>query len=845
MKSLQLLPNLTWVGALDPDLRTFDIIMETKFGTTYNSYVLKGKTKTALIETAKLKTFDQYIAKVKEVVDPKDVDYIIVNHTEPDHSGSVVKLLEFNPEIEIIGTALAIEYLKEIVNGPFNYRIVTDGDTLDLGDLTLEFIMAPNLHWPDTMYTYVKETGVLFTCDSFGAHYCFDQVLLSKVTATKDYDEALKYYYDMILGPFPSFMLKALDRIQGLDLKLIAPGHGPVIDTRIKELIELTRGWATIANPNTRKTVVIPYVSSYGYTEKLAAAISEGIQAAGDIEVRSFDLVSTPLDKVAMEIFYADGVLFGTPTILGDALKPLWDLTSILYPVVHGGKLASAFGSYGWSGEGVPNMLARLTMLRMDVLDGLSIRFNPDEKKLAEAKAFGVTFGQKLLERDQVKGRLRAWKCILCGEIIISENRPSICPVCGAPADQFIEIPYNETTFHQDSDETFVIVGAGAAAVNAAEAIRIRNTTAQIVILSEEQRLVYNRPQLTKDFMADYDTKEFLLKDRSWYVENNIDLRLGIKAVKIDPNEKTVELSDGSTLHYSKLILSTGASCFIPPIKGSINENVVVIRNTKDVDKIKELLPMLKKVIVIGGGILGLEAAWQFKKLDLEVVVLELAPMLMTRQLDDVSSSRLRKIVEDQNIAVHTAVQITEISAENNWAKGVLLADGRFFEGDLVVVSAGVKANVDLAKEIGITINRAIVVNDKMETNLKDIYAAGDCVEFAGINYAIWPQALEEGKVAGANAAGDSATYSGVIPAVSMQSLNTELYALGDPGKDPNKKYTIIDIGDDIHHASARYFFTEAGLVGGVLLYDMKPSITLIEGINNHLSPEKFLTKVM
>jgi len=132
-----------------------------------------------------------------------------------------------------------------------------------------------------------------------------------------------------------------------------------------------------------------------------------------------------------------------------------------------------------------------------------------------------------------------------------------------------------------------------------------------------------------------------------------------------------------------------------------------------------------------------------------------------------------------------------------------------------------------------------------METNLKDIYAAGDCVEFAGINYAIWPQALEEGKVAGANAAGDSATYSGVIPAVSMQSLNTELYALGDPGKDPNKKYTIIDIGDDIHHASARYFFTEAGLVGGVLLYDMKPSITLIEGINNHLSPEKFLTKVM
>jgi len=845
MKSLKLSKNLTWVGALDPDLRVFDIIMETKFGTTYNSYVLQGSTKTALIETAKLKTYDQYIEKVKEVVDPTKVDYIIVNHTEPDHSGSVVRLLELNPNIEILGTALAIEYLREIVNGDFKTRVVSEGDTLDLGDLTLEFIMAPNLHWPDTMYTYVKETGVLFTCDSFGAHYSFEPVLLSKVTALDDYNEALKYYYDMILGPFPSFMLKALDRIADLKITMIAPGHGPVLDTRIPEIMATYRQWATIVNPNTRKTVIIPYVSSYGYTEKLAVAVKAGIEAAGDIDVRSFDLVTTPISKVANEIFYADGVLLGTPTILGDALKPLWDLTSILYPPVHGGKLASVFGSYGWSGEGVPNLVARLGMLRMDVLDGLSIRFNPDEKKLAQAKAFGLNFGKKLLERDQVKGRLRAWKCILCGEIIISENRPSICPVCGAPADQFIEIPYNDVTFKQDTQETFAIIGGGAAAVNAAEAIRVRNATAQIVILSEENKLIYNRPQLTKDFMADYESTGFLLKEREWYVEHNIDLRLGVKALKIDPQTKTISISDGSSLTYDKLILSTGASCFIPPIKGSVNENVVVIRNTRDVDKIKELIPMIKKVVVIGGGILGLEAAWQFKKLDLEVVVLELAPMLMTRQLDDVSSGRLRKVVEGQNIAVHTAVQITEITAENNWAKGVLLADGRFIEGDLVVVSAGVKANVDLAKEIGVTIGRAIVVNDKMETNLPGVYAAGDCAEFGGINYAIWPQALEQGRVAGANAAGDSAVYGGVVPAVSMQSMNTELYALGDPGKDVNKKYSVIDIADDINHAYARYFFTQDGLVGGVLLHDMKNSIALIEGINNHLSPEKFLAKVI
>jgi len=132
-----------------------------------------------------------------------------------------------------------------------------------------------------------------------------------------------------------------------------------------------------------------------------------------------------------------------------------------------------------------------------------------------------------------------------------------------------------------------------------------------------------------------------------------------------------------------------------------------------------------------------------------------------------------------------------------------------------------------------------------METNLPHIYAAGDCAEFEGINYAIWPQAVEQGKVAGINAVGDVAVYQGVVPAVSMQSLNTNLYALGDPGKDPNKSYNVIDIADDIQHAYARYFFTDAGLVGGILLHNMTNSIKLIEGINNHLRPDQFIAKVI
>jgi flavorubredoxin len=193
MKSYQLNKDLWWIGSLDPDLRGFDIIMTTEFGSTYNSYVLKGSEKTAIIETAKLKTYDQYIAKLNEVVDVMDIDYIIMNHTEPDHAGSIAKLIGLNPKITVVATQTALNFLKDIVNAEFNKLAVKENDTLSLGNKTLRFMILPNLHWPDTMYTYVEEDAVLFTCDSFGAHYCDDRVLLSKVTDKTDYHSALKY----------------------------------------------------------------------------------------------------------------------------------------------------------------------------------------------------------------------------------------------------------------------------------------------------------------------------------------------------------------------------------------------------------------------------------------------------------------------------------------------------------------------------------------------------------------------------------------------------------------------------------------------------------------------------
>ncbi|MGB7594017.1 MAG: FAD-dependent oxidoreductase, partial [Erysipelotrichaceae bacterium] len=657
MKSLQLNKDLWWIGSLDPDLRGFDIIMTTEFGTTYNSYVLKGSEKTAIIETAKLKTYDQYIAKLNEVVDVMDIDYIIMNHTEPDHAGSIAKLIEQNPKITVVATQTALNFLKDIVNAEFNKLAVKENDTLSLGNKTLRFMILPNLHWPDTMYTYVEEDAVLFTCDSFGAHYCDERILLSKITDKTDYHSALKYYYDKILGPFPKHMLKALDRIQDLKIKLIATGHGPVIDVGIPELQKEYRGWATHINPNTKKTVIIPYVSAYGYTKELAYKITEGIQAAGDIDVRLYNMEESKTEAVLNEIYFADGILLGTPTILGEALEPIWNLTSQMFAGIYGGKVASAFGSYGWSGEGVPHMMERLKQLRMKTSEGLSLKFKPNDAKLKIAYDWGYNFGLRVLGKpvaepekpkevktEPVEKKLRAWKCIVCGEIIISYDRPEICPVCGAPAEAFIEIPYNEITFSSESQESILILGNGGAAVNAAEAIRARNKVCTIEIIGDEDQLAYNRPMLTKNFFADYKQDEFLLKTAEWYKENNIKVTLNAKAVELNVDTKQVKLENGEVRSYDKLIIATGSDCFVPFIKGVQRENVVKIRHLKDVAKIKELLKTSKRALVIGGGILGLEAAWQMKKAGLEVVVLEMLPALMLRQLDDTTSAKLRTL---------------------------------------------------------------------------------------------------------------------------------------------------------------------------------------------------------
>ncbi|BBF42741.1 probable flavoprotein [Lachnospiraceae bacterium KM106-2] len=824
MKDLKLKEGLYWTGIIDDELRVFDIIMYTEFGTTYNSYVMQAKDKVILFETAKAGFVDEYIDKLKELVDVTKIDYLIVDHTEPDHAGSVEKLLELSPRMQIIATGCAIGFLKNIVNRDFYSHAVKDNEKMTIGDKTFHFMIVPNLHWPDTMFTYIEEDKVLATCDSFGSHYAFQDVLASKVTNLDDYWKATKYYFDCIIGPYKPYMLKALDRIEDLPIDMICTGHGPVLDCRIEEMKKTYREWCTVINPNKKKTVVMPYVSAYGYTKQIGEKIAEGIQAAGDIDVKLYDMVDYDQGEVLEQIGFADGLLFGTPTIVGEALKPIWDLTTSIFAETHGGKLASAFGSYGWSGEGVPHIIERLKQLRMNVVDGLQIKFKPNESDFIDAYDYGFHFGNELIKpinkgKKQSKGKSHLVKCIVCGEIF--DSSLDICPVCGVGREYFVDVPDLSTDFRNNTSNSYVILGNGAAGISAARAIRERDATGNILMITNEAYLAYNRPMLTKSLISEINLEQLVIHEESWYVENKIEQLLSSEVVGINTTEKMIILSDKSTITYTKLIYALGAHSFIPEFKGGNLPEIVAIRGIDDVKKIASIISNTKKAVVIGGGVLGLEAAWELKKSNLEVTVLEMQNRLMPRQLDEEASELIQTICQEHQIKIRTGVKIAGIVGESH-VTGVSLEDGETIEGGLVIISCGIQPNLTLAKAAGIQVGkRGIEVDDQMRTNIEDIYACGDCAEYKGINFGLWSEALEQGRVAGANVAGEQITYEQVSAALTFHGMETALYANGDNGQKPDVNYKTIERKDKSKRQYEKYYFANNQLCGVILVGDV------------------------
>lgn len=380
MAAVNLNNNIYWVGVKDPELKVFDIIMETKRGTTYNSYVINDE-KVAVVDICKNGFYDEFKENLKEVIGDRKIDYVVVQHTELDHSGSLKQLLEDYPEAIVLGTKAAIMYLKNIVNKPFNYQDI--GEDISLGKNTLHFIMAPNLHWPDTMFTYVKEANFLFTCDFTGCHYCPEGTV--REVGGDDYLEEMKYYFDCIMGPFKPYVLKGLDKIKDLNIEMIGTSHGPVHEGKsIKKYLDLYREWATEEAIDPKK-VEIFYISAYGNTEEMAKYIGDKLTEKG-YNAGVHEITSMKIEECIELIEKSKGFMIGSPTINADAVKPSWDLLSLVNPMINRGKAAMAFGSYGWSGEGVRMLTDRMKSLKLKVVEpGFRFIFVPSEEEYREA----------------------------------------------------------------------------------------------------------------------------------------------------------------------------------------------------------------------------------------------------------------------------------------------------------------------------------------------------------------------------------------------------------------------------------------------------------------------------
>jgi len=392
---LDITNDVKWIGSLDPDLVTFDVVMETKYGTTYNSYFINAE-KIAIIETVKEKFFPEYFEKLKNLCNPADIQYIILDHTEPDHSGAVAQLLKFCPDAVIVGSGNAIRYLRDMVGFTFKNQVVKDGDTIDLGNKTLKFISAPNLHWPDSIYTYLVEDKLLFTCDSFGAHYC-NELMFDDLVG--NWDDAFTYYFDVILKPYSKFMLKAIERIRPLDISAVCPGHGPILRTDWKRFVDLSEKYslAHVALPGKHR-IFIPYVSAYHNTGLLAEKIAEGVRSAGEIDVEVCDIETMPIGDIDEKLTHATGIIIGSPTINQNILPQIYTVFAMINPIRDRGKLSGCFGSYGWSGEAVKIIESNLMNLKLKPFgESLFIKFTPHEDELAKALNYGRIFGLKLI----------------------------------------------------------------------------------------------------------------------------------------------------------------------------------------------------------------------------------------------------------------------------------------------------------------------------------------------------------------------------------------------------------------------------------------------------------------
>lgn len=376
MVSREIAQGIFWVGALDFDRRLFDALIPLPDGTSYNAYLIKGSEKTALIDTVDpAKEFELVSNLLKLGIER--IDYVVVNHAEQDHSGSLPMILEFYPDAMVVTNEKCKEFLIALLQLPDNrFKIIKDKETLSLGDRTLEFHLTPWTHWPETQVTYLKEDQILFSCDLFGFHMASSDLYVTDEAAC--YRSAKRYYAEIMM-PFRTSIKGHLERVKTFPLKLIAPSHGP-IHKHPQFILDAYSDWTSDAVKN---EVVIPYVSMHGSTEKMVVHLTNALIARG-ITVKPFNLIGTDIGELALALVDSATVVVGTPTVLfGPHPQVVYAtyLANLLKPKV---RFASVIGSYGWGGKTAETIVKMLDHVKVEVLEPVLVKGQPDEETLKQ-----------------------------------------------------------------------------------------------------------------------------------------------------------------------------------------------------------------------------------------------------------------------------------------------------------------------------------------------------------------------------------------------------------------------------------------------------------------------------
>ena len=394
-------PDTTTIRSLDWDRDRFDIEFGLQNGTTYNSFIIRGE-KTALVDTSHAKFRELYMDALKGEIDPATIDYIVVSHTEPDHSGLIKDVLALAPNAVVVGAKVAIAFLEDLIHTPFERQVVKSGETLDLGNgHVLEFTNAPNLHWPDTIFTFDHKTGILYTCDAFGAHFCNDDTFDEDLEALSP---DFKFYYECLMAPNARSVISAMKRMDKLEgtIGTIATGHGPLLRHNLPELTGRYREWSQ-QKSDAETLVAVFYVSDYGFSDRLSQSIARGISKTG-VGVEMVDLRSADAQDVNEIVSRSTGVVIGMPPSTGKGSEETRAALGTILAGVSSKKTFGLFESYGGDDEPIDPLQTKLQDLELKVaFEPIRVKDTPGEATYQLCEETGTDLGQELAQSKKIK----------------------------------------------------------------------------------------------------------------------------------------------------------------------------------------------------------------------------------------------------------------------------------------------------------------------------------------------------------------------------------------------------------------------------------------------------------